>query len=175
MITPCFGDGVNSMKIIKGVALLFYLLLIYCPFVLAAEENDAPFGQAKSIDIDYKPQKLLYDLTTADPKAFDNILDRVSLLYKLYDSDLFDSSIVVIIHGDSIPFFAIDNYVKYKERMHRAKSLTLGSSIEFRMCKMAAKVMKYEPKDIHGFVKMIPMADAEIVRLQNEEGYAYMR
>jgi hypothetical protein len=28
---------------------------------------------------------------------------------------------------------------------------------------------------LHGFVRVVPMADAEIVRLQQEEGYAYMR
>jgi len=43
------------------------------------------------------------------------------------------------------------------------------------MCKAAAKMLGYEAKDIHGFVKMVPMADAEIIRLQTEEGYAYMR
>jgi len=142
---------------------------------MAAEKNDAPFEHAKSIEIHYKPQKLLYDLTTANLKELDNILDRASLLFKMYDSDVFESSIIIVIHGDSIPFFAIDNYAKYKERMQRANSLTIGSTIEFRMCKMAAKVMNYEPNDIHGFVQMIPMADAEIVRLQIEDGYAYMR
>jgi len=163
------------MKTIKVIGFLFYFLFIFCSAGVAAEKIDAPLGHAKSLDIQYKPQKLLYDLTTADPEELDNILDRASLLFKMYDSDVFDSSIVIVIHGDSIPFFAIDNYVKYQERMRRANSLTVGSTIEFRMCKMAAKVMKYEPKDIHGFVKMIPMADAEIVRLQKEEGYAYMR
>jgi len=163
------------MKMIKVVGLLFYLVMIYCSNVLAIEKNNAPWGHAKSIDIQYKPQKLLYDLTTGDPKEFDNILDRVSLLFKTYDSDIFDSSIVVIIHGDSIPFFATDNYAKYQKRMQRVNSLTIGSTIEFRMCRTAAKVMKYEPKDIHGFITMVPMADAEIVRLQNDEGYAYMR
>ena len=142
--------------------------------VVAAEKTDAPWGQAKSLDIQYKPQKLLYDLTTGNVKELDNILDRVSLLYKLYDSDIFDSSLVIIIHGDAIPFFARDKYSQYKERMLRANSLTVGTTIEFRMCKTAAKVMDYEPKDIHGFVTMIPMADAEIVRLQ-QDGYAYMR
>ena len=59
--------------------------------------------------------------------------------------------------------------------MQRSYDLTIGSTIEFRMCKAAARMMNYEAKDIHGFVKMIPMADAEIVRLQREEGYAYMK
>jgi len=135
----------------------------------------APWGHAETMEVKYKPQKLLYDLTTGDPEELDNILDRSSLLFKLYESDMFDSSIVIIIHGDAINFFAIDQFVKYKERMFRANSLSIGTKIEFRMCKAAAKVMGYKPQDIHGFVKMVPMADAEIVRLQNEEGYAYMQ
>jgi len=55
--------------------------------------------------------------------------------------------------------------------MGRAQSLTVGTSIEFRMCRAAARQLNYEENDIHGFVKMVPMADAEIVRLQHE-GYA---
>jgi intracellular sulfur oxidation DsrE/DsrF family protein len=42
------------------------------------------------------------------------------------------------------------------------------------MCLANARLLNYEPSDIHGFVTMVPMADAEIVRLQHE-GYAYMR
>jgi intracellular sulfur oxidation DsrE/DsrF family protein len=33
---------------------------------------------------------------------------------------------------------------------------------------------RYAPKDIHGFVSMVPMGDAEIIRLQ-QQGYGYMR
>jgi len=40
---------------------------------------------------------------------------------------------------------------------------------------VSAAFKGYAPKDIHGFVKMIPMADAEIIRLQLEEGYAYIK
>ncbi len=43
------------------------------------------------------------------------------------------------------------------------------------MCKIAAEGQGFEPKDIHGFVEMVPMGDAEIIRLQYEDGYAYMQ
>jgi hypothetical protein len=43
------------------------------------------------------------------------------------------------------------------------------------MCILAARAHGYAPEDIHGFVRMVPMADAEIVQLQREQGYAYMR
>jgi intracellular sulfur oxidation DsrE/DsrF family protein len=142
---------------------------------VSAKESTAPWGSAQSLDIKYNPQKVLYDVTTGDKAKLSNILDRLGFLYKLYGSDPMDSSIIVIIHGDAIPFFAIKKFSTFKELMVRAQSLTVGTPIEFRMCKAAAKLMGYDPKDIHGFVKMVPMADAEIVRLQQEEGYAYMR
>jgi hypothetical protein len=43
------------------------------------------------------------------------------------------------------------------------------------MCRAAAQLQGFKPADIHGFVRMVPMADAEIVRLQQEEDFAYMR
>jgi len=142
--------------------------------VVSAQANEvAPWGAAESSEAKYHPQKVLYDLTTRDKKSLENILDRVGLLFRIYDSDPMDSSIVIIIHGDAIPFFAIDNSANL-ELMKRAHSFTEGTPIEFRMCQAAAKVMGYKPKDIHGFVKMVPMADAEIVKLQ-KEGYAYMQ
>jgi len=43
------------------------------------------------------------------------------------------------------------------------------------MCKIAAEGQGYQPEEIHGFVEMIPMGDAEIIRLQFEENHAYMQ
>ena len=61
----------------------------------------------------------------------------------------------------------MDKFTQFKQHMIRAQSLTVGSTIEFRMCGAVAKVLNYAPKGIHVFVKMAPMTDAEIVRLQN--------
>lgn len=166
------------MKIKSKVVKLVLISLFFSgniELLFASEKAVAPWGSAVDVHINYKPQKVLYDLTSGKVADVENILDRVSYLYKLYGSDPFDSAIVVIIHGDAIPFFAIDNYLQFKSMMERAQSLTIGTTIEFRMCKAAAKVMNYTPKDIHGFVKMVPMADAEIIRLQKEENFAFMQ
>ena len=82
---------------------------------------------------------------------------------------------MVVLHGNEIPFFAIKNYAEYKDLMNRAQSLSLSGNIRFRMCKVAAQGHGFKPEDIHGFVEMVPMADAEIIRLQREEHYAYMQ
>ena len=58
--------------------------------------------------------------------------------------------------------------------MLRAKSLTVGGIIDIRMCRVSARRRGFEPADIHGFITMVPMADAEIIDLQ-KQGFAYMQ
>jgi intracellular sulfur oxidation DsrE/DsrF family protein len=152
------------------------LLACLCaPASLAmAAGTTAPWGQAKLDDVHYKPHKVVFNVSVSSVAALSNVLDRVSYLNKLYNADPFESSIVMVLHGHEIPFFAIKNYAKYKELMQRAQSLTNNGNIRFRMCKLAAAGQGFNPEDIHGFVEMVPMADAELVRLQQEEHYAYM-
>jgi hypothetical protein len=137
--------------------------------------QNTPWGRASLQPIDYAPQKVVYDVATADVESFSRVLDRVSYLHNVYHADPFEESIVLVLHGDEIPFFAIDNVDRYRELMRRARSLTVGGMVQIRMCRVAAAGYGLEPEDIHGFVEVVPMADAEIVRLQQEEGYAYMR
>lgn len=134
----------------------------------------APWGSAPDSEIQYSKQKVVYDTAVSSVAALNSVLDRASYLSALNGADPFDNKIVIVLHGAEIPFFAIKNIEKYKDLMTRAQSLTVGGIIEFRMCKVAAKSRGFEPKDIHGFVSMVPMGDAEIIRLQHE-GYGYMR
>lgn len=152
-------------------SLLF--LLIWAP--VANADNVAPWGRSVAASPDYKPQKVVYDVAVADVRTFERVLDRASFLNNLYNADPFNASIILVLHGDEINFFATKNYPNHKELMRRAQSLTVAGTIKFRMCTVAAKMHGYDPKDIHGFVEMVPMADAEIIRLQTEDGYAYMQ
>lgn len=148
------------------------MMLVASPTAFA--ETEVPWGRAEVLTIQYAPSKVLYDVDKGGMGDIKNLLDRVSYLNTLYAADPFESSIVIVIHGEAIPFFAVRDIEKYRELMARAQSLTQSGMIEFRMCRAAAAILGYRPADIHGFVKMVPMADAEIVRLQ-KEGYAYMR
>jgi len=136
--------------------------------------SNAPWGGAKVLDIQYSKQKVVYDTAVSSVAALTSVLDRASYLSVINGADPFDNKIVIVLHGNEINFFATKNYAKYKDLMTRAQSLTVGGIIEFRMCQIAARGHGFEPKDIHGFVSMVPMGDAEIVRLQ-QEGYGYMR
>jgi uncharacterized protein len=138
-------------------------------------EESAPWGRASLDPVKYKPQKVVYDVAVSNIDVFERVLDRVSYLNNIYGADPFDASLVMVLHGDEIPFFAVSNIEKYRDLMQRAQSLTIAGPVEFRMCQVAARGHGLEAEDIQGFVTVVPMADAEIVRLQQEEGYVYMR
>lgn len=156
-------------------SLLLAGAMLLCAAPLAAAEKAAPWGQATLIAQAYAPQKAVYDVAVSNTEELEGVIDRVSFLNNIYEANPFDSAIVVVLHGDEIPMFATRNLRKHRELMERAGSLTQAGPVEFRMCVLAARSRGFTPADIHGFVKMVPMADAEIVKLQREDGYAYMR
>lgn len=154
---------------------LFTLLIFTLTGHPALAESNAPWGQGKLTPTKYSPQKVVYDVTTGDIGAMESVLDRASHLSKITGADPFEQSIVIVLHGSSIKFFAIENYKKYEAMLKRAQSLVVGEVLSIKMCKLAAEGQGYKPEDIHGFVELVPMGDAEIIRLQYEEGYAYMQ
>jgi len=137
--------------------------------------SEAPWGHATEITPVYQGQKVVFDVTADNLASLNSVLDRAGYLSQMNGDDPFAVRIVLVVHGDAIPFFAIKNYSKYQTLMRRAYSASLGNIIEFRICKPAARLRGLKPSDIHGFVTMVPMAEAEIARLQQEEGFAYMR
>ena len=154
--------------------LLALVFALWLPVVAVSAEASAPWGQAKSVEKTYSKQKVVYDVSVKTVAQLTNVLDRASYLSALNDADPFDSKIVIVLHGDEIGFFAVRNYAKYRELMVRAQSLTVGGIIDIRMCRVAARRRGFEPPEIHGFVTVVPMADAEIIDLQ-KQGFAYMQ
>ncbi len=157
-------------RILPAVSLLLFFFASSISVVQAS-----PWGGSTASDAAYKPQKVVYDVHVKSLKAMSGVLDRASYLSKITGADPFDSSIVLVLHGGEIPFFARENYKKFKELMHRAQSLVESEVLTIKMCQLAAEGHGYKPGQIHSFVQMVPMGDAEIIRLQNEENHAYMQ
>lgn len=147
----------------------------FLPLAGMANETSGPWGGATETVPHYHGQKVVFDVTAATLSELDSLLDRAGYLSQMNGDDPLETRIVIVLHGDAIPFFAIKNYPRYQALMQRAYSASLGGIIEFRMCQAAARLRRLQPKDIHGFVTMVPMAEAEIARLQLKEGLAYMR
>ena len=156
--------------------LLSWLVLPLCMINTSVFADDfSPWNGARLTATEYKPSKVVYDVHVKTVKAVESVLDRASYLSTITGADPFDQSIVLVLHGPELSFFAIENYNKYKSLMHRAQSLIEGDVLSIKMCKIAASNQGYQPEDIHGFIEMIPMGDAEIIRLQYEENHAYMQ
>lgn len=135
----------------------------------------APWGtSAPAIPTQYQAGKAVYDVAQNDPKEFNVLLDRISGLDAEYSHDPFDASIVVVLHGPELKFFDTRNFSKYEELVRRAQSLSVGTAISFRVCQRSADNQGIAPENLHGFLQLVPMGDAEIVKLQ-QQGYAYMR
>lgn len=154
--------------------LIVLVCALYLPAAAASADASAPWGQASVVEKTYSKQKVVYDVAVKTVAQLENVLDRASYLSALNDADPFDSKIVIVLHGDEIAFFATRNFEKYRALMVRAQSLTVGGIIDIRMCRVSAHRRGFEPADIHGFVTMVPMADAEIIDLQ-KQGFAYMQ
>jgi intracellular sulfur oxidation DsrE/DsrF family protein len=121
----------------------------------------------------YAPSKVVYDVSNADPSKLNQILDRASLLQTIYSSDPFAASIIIVIHEGAIPLFAKGARKQHQHLANRAQDLAIGDVIQFRLCQASAKMQGYARSDFEDFIKLVPMADAEIVRLQHD-GYAYL-
>lgn len=174
------------MTVTKGFSRSFAACLLITMLNVGAEsarsrapgdmsEATAPWGRAAYTDIQYRPQKVVFDVASGDIERLEGVIDRASYLSVLTGADPFENSIVLVVHGDAIPVFAIRNFHNNKELMKRAQSLTVGDTIEIKLCGASARLRGFEPADFHGFIKVVPMADTEIVRLQNEEGHAYLQ
>ncbi|WP_018862754.1 DsrE family protein [Thioalkalivibrio sp. ALJ3] len=158
-------------------ALLLCLLASLAFFALplkAAADDQMPWGSAEMMDREYQPRKVVYDVYVDTEDELNMVLDRVSMLNNVYESDPFEAHIVLVLHGREVPFFTRDQFDEREETMRRAKSLTEGGVVEFRMCEASARLRGIEHEEIHGFVNLVPMADAEIVELQHE-GYLLMQ
>jgi len=145
-------------SLIRATALLLALLVLPA---LAAER------------LEYTPAKVVYDVSGSDPQQLKTILDRVSLLQTMYAGDPFTASIVIVLHEGVIPLFAKQGAKHQNELVGRARDLAAGEIIRFRLCEASAKMQGFSRKDFDDFIALVPMADAEIIRLQHT-GYAYL-
>ena len=118
--------------------------------------------------------KVVYDVKTRSLGEFSHVLDRISTLNARLGNDPLSTSIVVVLHGNEIEYFARDRELDYEAVVERAQNLITGETIDFRVCRTAAKRRGYEADDLQSYIRVVPMADAEIVQLQLS-GYAYMR
>jgi hypothetical protein len=152
-------------KLRPFLLLLTALLLPAQSQASSAEFVATPYADEQNIVFDFyfdEPDKInpaLYWLKAlVDP-----------LMAEPYNLSPDDINIKVIMHGTEVVALAKHNYERYKKAVQRMRYYAdLG--VEFRLCAMTARDYDYLPKDLQGFVQLIPSGLAELAHWQNQ-GY----
>ena len=71
----------------------------------------------------YRPSRVVYDFSNSNPKILGQMLDRASFLQKIYQDDVFESSIVFVIHEGAVPLFVNHAEGQFQEVMQRLSGL----------------------------------------------------
>ena len=124
---------------------------------------------------DMLPLRVVYDVAVDTPEAVDNVLARASHLSNMTGADPLEGSIVLVLRGGEVAYFAKDEYATHKQLVERARSLSVGGIIKIKMSELALKVRGMSPDDVHEFIEIVPFGDAEIARLQIKESHAYLQ
>lgn len=147
----------------KMLAALFASVLFSPYFANAGEPNDGLYGTAKFsayADIDsVKQLKTVWDFNFVDPMAVGKVFNNMAALMKAVSefgpSEIEPLKVVVVSHGPEVVVWDKRNYAKYKDIVDRAASLA-QQGVRFEVCRNAAKALGLEPKDLHGFITVVP-------------------
>lgn len=130
-------------------------------------------------------KKVVFDLTTGDPKVFEKkILSGIVHQKGHYESKLQELGVAIVIHGDAYKFFVknLKNteykndkalLKKQKEYEQRLSSLVETYEVGIYMCEVGRKAHKLDKKDIYEFVDYVPNSTIGLIDQQND-GAAYV-
>jgi intracellular sulfur oxidation DsrE/DsrF family protein len=80
------------------------------------------------------------------------------------------ASIVLVLHGPEVEFFAIGNYEKYKDIVDQAARLDAFDVVDVKICQTMMDAQGIERDDIPSFIEQVPLGPGEIDRLVRQ-GY----
>ncbi len=128
-------------NLLKIKYMLFFLLLSLSAGV-GADHNHFESEAA---------QKVVYDVKTSSMKEFVRVLNRISYLNTSLGGDPLSTSIIVVLRGNEIEYFARDKEMEHAGILERTLSLTMGDTIEFRICRFSAARRGYSADDLQSF------------------------
>jgi len=106
-----------------------------------------------------KQLRVVWDFNFADPRTVGIVFNYVNaLLRATHDygpNDIEPLKVVIVSHGPEVVAFARQNYAKYKDIVERAASLA-KQGVRFEVCRNAAAAEGFAPRDLHGFVTVVP-------------------
>ena len=100
------------------------------------------------------------------------LLDRAEQLADTLQPQGENASVVLVLHGPEVEFFASSNYEKYKDIVDQAARLDAFDIVDVKICQTMMSIQGVARDDIPAFIEQVPLGQAEIERLVGE-GYVY--
>lgn len=118
------------------------------------------------------PVRGVLDITVHTLDELRVLLDRAEQLAGTLQPKGENASVVLVLHGPEVEFFASSNYGKYKDIVDQAARLDAFDIVDVKICQTMMSIQGVARDDIPAFIEQVPLGQAEINRLVGE-GYVY--
>jgi len=121
---------------------------------------------------DAAPQGMVLDVSVHSLDELRVLLDRAEELAMRPQSPGEKASVVLVLHGPEVEFFAISNYPRYKDIVDKAARLDAFDVVDVKICRTMMEKLGVERDEIPAFIEQVPYGPGEVERLVRE-GYVY--
>ena len=118
------------------------------------------------------PNKAVLDITVHTIDELKVLFDRAEELALAPQPPGSEASVVLVLHGPEVEFFAISNYNKYKDIVDQAARLDAFDVVDVKICQTMMEISGIPRDDIPAFIEQVPLGSAEVEKLVRE-GYVY--
>jgi intracellular sulfur oxidation DsrE/DsrF family protein len=129
-------------------------------------------GTARPVPRETIPARGVLDIMVHTLDELRVLLDRAELLADTLQPQGENASVVLVLHGPEVEFFASGNYEKYKDIVDQAARLDAFDIVDVKICQTMMSMQGVARDDIPAFIEQVPLGQAEIERLVGE-GYVY--
>ena len=114
--------------------------------------------------------KVIYHLNQGNEQASDALRNINNHLTAVPDA-----KIVVVTHSKGVDFLMEGAEDKNKNPYNIPVEALAKKGVEFRVCEITLKSRKLKKEQFISTVKYVPSGVAEVAKLQNREGYSYVK
>ncbi|MDH3980527.1 MAG: hypothetical protein OEU91_08455 [Gammaproteobacteria bacterium] len=118
------------------------------------------------------PARNVLDITVHTLDELKVLLDRAEQLSTSLKPQGENASVVLVLHGPEVEFFASSNYAMYKDIVDQAARLDAFDIVDVKICQTMMSMQGVARDDIPAFIEQVPLGQIEIDRLVGE-GYVY--
>lgn len=127
-------------------------------------------SQARAQDVAEPTPGYVISVTVSSAQQLNVVLNRAEDLRGLFNPDE-HSKIAIVLHGEELQLFQIDNYSNNMSLVDRARLLDQDEIIDIKACQTMMRTLEIDQNELPTFIEQVPFAPAEIERLQREKGF----